>query len=136
MTLGRFSVFSLEEVNFMKNKQHEYILKAFLESKIPAIMRRNAPELMSIDSIIGGYCTQLIKRVKFIEIPSGEIISNAQKNTFSELIDRATGMEKDELVVYYRLARLVESILIQYRQRKTGDGPNVIKLAPVKKKIL
>ena len=38
----------------MKNKQHEYILKAFLESRIPAIMRRNAPELMGIDSIIGG----------------------------------------------------------------------------------
>ena len=38
----------------MKNKQHEYILKAFLESSIPTIMRRSSPELLALDSIIGG----------------------------------------------------------------------------------
>ena len=100
----------------MKNKQHEYILKAFLESSIPSAMRRKAPELMAIDSIIGGYCTQLVKQVKSIKIPSNEIISNAEKSIFSELINQTTGIEKDELVVYYRLAILVESILIQYQQ--------------------
>ncbi len=36
----------------MKNKQHEYILKAFLESSIPPVIRRRAPELMTIDPII------------------------------------------------------------------------------------
>lgn len=100
----------------MKNKQHEYILKAFLESNIPTVMRRCSPELMVIDSIIGGYCTQLVKRVKFIKFPASEIISKTEKATFSKLINQSTGMEKDELVVYYRLAILVESILIQYRQ--------------------
>lgn len=100
----------------MKNKQHEYILKAFLESNIPTALRRNFPDLMAIDSIIAGYCTQLIKRAKLIDIPAGEIISKNEKNIFSELINLSTGIEKDELVVYYRLAILVESILIQYRQ--------------------
>lgn len=100
----------------MKNKQHEYILKAFLESSIPRIMRRSSPELMAIDSIIGGYCTQLIRQAKFVKFPSSEIISKTAKAAFSELINQSTGMEKDELVVYYRLAILVESILIQYRQ--------------------
>lgn len=100
----------------MRNKQHEYILKAFLESSIPMVMRRSSPELMAIDSIIGGYCTQLVKGAKFVELPSSEIISKTQKAAFSELINQSTGMEKDELVVYYRLAILVESILIQYRQ--------------------
>ena len=100
----------------MKNKQHEYILKAFLESSIPAIMRRSSPELMAVDSVIVGYCTQLIKRAKFIEFPSNEIISKNTKKTFSKLINQSTGIEKDELVVYYRLAILVESILIQYQQ--------------------
>ena len=99
----------------MKNKQHEYILKAFLESNIPTVMRRCSPELMVIDSIIGGYCTQLVKRVKYIEFPASEIISKTEKATFSKLINQSTGMEKDELVVYYRLAILVESILMQYR---------------------
>ena len=73
----------------MKSKQHEYILKAFLNSSIPAVIRRSSPELMVIDSVIGGYC------------------SNCS----------STGMEKDELVLYYRLAILVESILIQYREQ-------------------
>lgn len=79
-------------------------------------MRRSSPELMAIDSIIGGYCTQLVKRAKFIELPTREIISKTEKSVFSELINQSTGMEKDELVVYYRLAILVESILIQYLQ--------------------
>lgn len=100
----------------MKNKQHEYILKAFLESSVPTAMRRESPKLMVVDSIIGGYCTQLVKRAKAIKIPSSEIISKAEKAAFSELINQSTGIEKDELVVYYRLAILVESILIQYRQ--------------------
>ena len=99
----------------MKNKQHEYIIKAFLESSIPAVIRRNAPELMFIDSIIGGYCTQLIKHAKLIELSSNMIISKNAKNAFSEIINQSTGIEKDELVVYYRLAILVESVLIQYR---------------------
>ncbi len=100
----------------MKSKQHEYILKAFLNSNIPAVIRRSSPGLMVIDSVIGGYCSQLIKQAKPIEIPSSEIISKTEKAAFSELINQSTGMEKDELVVYYRLAILVESILIQYRQ--------------------
>ena len=100
----------------MKSKQHEYILKAFLNSSIPTVIRRSYPELMVIDSVIVGYCSQLIKRAKFIELPSSEIISKTEKAAFSELINQSIGMEKDELVAYYRLAILVESILIQYRK--------------------
>lgn len=79
-------------------------------------IRRYSPELIAIDSVVGGYCSQLIHRAKFIELPSSEIISKTEKAVFSELINQSTGMEKDELVVYYRLAILVESILIQYRK--------------------
>lgn len=100
----------------MKNKQHEYILKAFLESSVPTMIRRNSSELMAIDSIVGGYCTQLVKQARFVKLPSSEIISKTQKAAFSELINQSTGMEKDELVVYYRLAILVEAVLIQYRK--------------------
>ena len=100
----------------MKNKQHKYILKAFLESRIPAKIRLNAPELMAIDSIIGGCCTQLLKQSKFIEFPADTIISKDDNKVFTELINQSVGMEKDELVIYYRLAILAESILIQYRQ--------------------
>lgn len=102
----------------MKSKQHEYILKAFLNSSIPAVIRRSSTELMVIDSVIGGYCSQLIKRAKLISLQSSEIIiSKTEKAAFSELINQSTGMEKDELVVHYRLAILAESILIQYREQ-------------------
>lgn len=71
---------------------------------------------MVTDSVIGGYCSQLIKRTKLIEFQQNGIISETEKAAFSELINQSTGIEKDELVVYYRLAILVESILIQYRK--------------------
>ena len=100
----------------MKSKQHEYILKAFLNSSIPAVIRRSSPELMVIDSVIGGYCSQLIKRAKLISLKSSEIISKTEKAAFSELINQSAGTVRDELVIYYRLAILAESILIQYRQ--------------------
>lgn len=101
----------------MKNKQHEYILKAFINSRIPMAIRRNSPDLMVIDSVIGGYCSQLIHRAKFIELPSSEIISKTEKAAFSELINQSIGMEKDELVVYYRLAMLTEAVLFQYQKQ-------------------
>ena len=37
----------------MKSNQHEYILKAILNSSIPAVIRRSSPELMVIDSVTG-----------------------------------------------------------------------------------
>ena len=101
----------------MKSKQHEYILKAFLNSSIPAVIRRSSPEFMVIDSVIGGYCSQLIKRVKLISFQSSEIISKTEKVAFSEFKKYRGLREKDELVVYYRLAILVESILIQYTEQ-------------------
>lgn len=48
----------------MKNKQHEYIFKAFLSSKIPAAVHEHAPNLIAVDSAIGGYCTQLLRHEK------------------------------------------------------------------------
>lgn len=100
----------------MKNKQHEYILKAFVNSKIPAVIRRRAPELIAVDSAVGGYCERLISHEKFIELPSAEIISADEKAAFAELTNHSSGAEKDELTVYYRLLILAESVLIQYRQ--------------------
>ena len=86
--INRKNLNILVRVILMKNKQHEYILKAFLESTIPAIIRKRSPELMAIDSIIGGYCARLVKRARFIEIPSNNIISKAEKAAFSELINQ------------------------------------------------
>lgn len=99
----------------MKNKQHEYILKAFLKSPIPAVIKRESPALVSVDSVIGGYCTQMINGAKHIKLLSNELITKEERAVFSALINQAAGMEKDELIVYYRLIILAEAVLFQYR---------------------
>ena len=80
----------------MKSKQHEYILKAFLNSSIPAVIRRSSPEFMVIDSVIGGYCSQLIKRVKLISFQSSEIISKTSGITIDSVYGTAN-TEKQRL---------------------------------------
>lgn len=99
----------------MKNKQHEYIFRAFLESAIPAIIRSRCPELVAIDSILGGYCTQLLQEEKRIDVKSCPLICKEEKERFSILINFATGKEKEYLIAYYRLLILVEAIILQYQ---------------------
>ncbi len=99
----------------MRNKQHEYILKAFLESTTPMILKFSAPELISIDSVIGGYCTQLVDGAKSVHIITDSLLSASEKNTFSKIINSVTGKEKSELVIYYRLAILAEGVILQYK---------------------
>lgn len=98
----------------MKNKQHEYILRAFLESAIPAIIRSRAPELITVDSILGGYSTQLLQETKQIRLIESSLISQEDKYRFSEMINCSTGKEKEQLIIYYRLLILVEAVILQY----------------------
>lgn len=100
----------------MKEKQHELIIKAFLEAKIPQTIRQYAPRLIAVDSIIGGYCTQLLKTKGKIKLMSNEMITKDEIKIFSQLLNDCTGMEKEELIIYYRLIRLTESILFYYRE--------------------
>lgn len=97
----------------MKNKQHDHILRAFLDSKIPNYLREQCPQLIDIDSVIGGYCTQVIKD-KNINIQTDRLISENECNAFEKLINTATGESRQQLVIYYRLVLLVEAILYQY----------------------
>lgn len=100
----------------MKNKQHEYIVRAFLESKVPSVVKTKAPELVMLDAVLGGYCTQLIKGKTSIKLLSDSIISSDEKKLFSNLISEREGNEKKELVMYYRMALIVEEVLLQYKQ--------------------
>lgn len=101
----------------MKNKQHEYIIKAFLESKIPGALREYAPQLIDIDSAIGGYCLELLKANNDLNFLSDRIISENDKKLISQIINKSTGSSKVDLVLYYRLAILTESILYQYKRK-------------------
>lgn len=98
----------------MKEKQHELIIKAFIQAKIPQAVRDYAPQLMELDSVIGGYCTQLLKSKGSIKLLSNEIITKNEIEIFSRLINDRTGEEKEELIIYYRLLRLTEAIIYHY----------------------
>ena len=87
----------------MNNKQHEHILKAFLASKIPAAVYEHAPELVAVDSVIGGYCTRLLRRNKALKCPPEGLISKEERKAFAELIN-----------LYYRLAVLAEAVVLRY----------------------
>lgn len=98
----------------MKEKQHELIIKAFIQATIPEAIRQYAPNLMNVDSFIGGYCTQLLKSKGKIELISNEVITKDEINLFSQLINDTSGEEKEELIIYYRLLRLTEAIIYHY----------------------
>lgn len=98
----------------MKNKQHEHILKAFIASKIPAAVYERAPELVAVDSIIGGYCTRLLRRDKALECPPDGLMTKEERAAFAELINHAPDTEEDEIAIYYRLAVLAEAVVLRY----------------------
>lgn len=79
----------------MKNKQHEFILKAFIKSKTPEAIRQYAPQLLEIYFAISGYCIQLLKSKGGIYILSDEIISVNDKKLFSQIINKSNGNLKD-----------------------------------------
>ena len=95
----------------MKNKQHEYILRAFLKSGVPSAIKAKAPELVMLDAVLGGYSTQLIKGKTNIKLLADPIISSEEKKCFSNLINESKGNEKNELVIYYRIVIIVEAVL-------------------------
>lgn len=67
-----------------------------------------------MDSIIGGYCTRLLGRNKALECSPEGLITKEERATFAELINRAPDTEKDEIVIYYRLAVLAEAVVLWY----------------------
>lgn len=97
----------------MKNKQHEYILKAFVNTRIPTPLKGYS-DLILLDSIIGGYCNQLLHHVKNISFVDKTIISKSDKDLFSHIINSSAGDKKEEIVFYYKLILLVEVVLQKY----------------------
>ena len=43
----------------IENRQHELIIRALLEARIPEVIKQEKPDFISIDSALGGYCTRL-----------------------------------------------------------------------------
>jgi hypothetical protein len=100
----------------MNNRQYELILRAFLEAKIPEVIKRDQPDLVSIDSALGGYCMRVLRGDKAFNMQ--QVITKENKRVISELINQNKNEKKAELIIYYRLAVLAEEVLLQETQRE------------------
>ena len=102
----------------LKNRADKLVLKAFLELDVPAALtredealaRRCGAELQSLANRL------LMGRSETIEILTPAVLAKEEKAAFNNIISRLPdGEEKRELVFFYRLAVLVETILLKYR---------------------
>jgi len=102
----------------LKNRADKLVLRAFLELDVPAALLREDEALAER----GGSGLQsmanrlLVGRSESIEILTPALLSKEDKAAFNNIISRLPdGDEKRELVFFYRLAVLVETILLKYR---------------------
>ena len=102
----------------LKNRVDKLVLKAFLEMEVPAALMREDAELARR----GGSDVQslanrlLMGRNETIEILTPSVLTKEDKAAFNNAITRLSdGEEKRDLVFFYRLVVLVETILLKYR---------------------
>lgn len=102
----------------IKNRVDKLVLKAFLEMQVPEALPREEPAL---NRIFGEELRSLANRLLMgrdekIELLKPAVLSKEDKAGINALITRLPdGEEKRELVFYYRLAILVETLLYKYR---------------------
>ena len=102
----------------IKNRVDKLVLKAFLEMPVPAVLPKEEPEL---NRIFGEELRSLANRLLMgrderIEILKPAVLTKEDKTGINALITRLSdGEEKRDLVFYYRLAILVETLLYKYR---------------------
>ena len=102
----------------LKNKVDKLVLKAFLEMGVPDVLRREDAQLAGRagDDLRSVTNRLLMGRSETIEILTPGLISKEDKAAINNIITRLPdGEERRELVFFYRLAVLVETVVLKYR---------------------
>ena len=102
----------------LKNKADKLVLKALLEVPVPELMRREDAALAQRcgDELKSLANRLLMGRSEQIEILTPTVLTTADKADITNLITRSPdGLEKRDLIFFYRLAVLVETVLLKYR---------------------
>ena len=102
----------------LSNKVDKLILKAFLENKVPEVLRREDAGLAQRigDDMLSFANRLLMGRSETIELLKLPLITKEDKTEINAMISRINDeMEKRELVFFYRLVILVETILYKYK---------------------
>ena len=104
--------------DMLKNRADKLILKALLETPVPEALRREDASLAARagDEVRSLANRLLMGRNETIEILTPSVLTKEDKAGVNNLITRLPGgEEKRELVFFYRLVILVETILLKYR---------------------
>lgn len=102
----------------IQNRSEKWILKAFLELDIPEVSTLAEKELIcrSRESLKSLANRLLMSRNSSIEILPQNMWQKEDKVAINNLITRLPeGKQKAEMVFFYRLAILVELILLKYQ---------------------
>lgn len=102
----------------LKNKVDKLVLKAFLETPVPDVLRREdaALAVRAGDELRSVTNRLLMGRSETIEILTPALLTKEDKAAINNLITRCPDEEeKRELVFFYRLAILVETVVLKYR---------------------
>lgn len=98
----------------MRDKHHEYILRAFLAVKIPDTIRRNAAAILVTDSLISDFCNRLLLNERRFHMPDITREYAKDRDMLIELMGKVDDYEREELMDYYRLLMLTISVLKKY----------------------
>ena len=108
----------------MKDKRHKNILKAFLNSKIPEVIANSSDSICQYIANTQKYSKILLKGKTISDLQSEQLLTKDKKEFFSEHIRNSSGEEKMELVIYYRLLILVDSIITFYHKNNVISSNN------------
>ena len=102
----------------LSNKVDKLILKAFLENKVPEVLRREDAALSQRigDDMLSFANRLLMGRSETIELLKLPLITKEDKTEINAMISRIDDEnDKRELIFFYRLVILVETILYKYK---------------------
>lgn len=102
----------------LNNRADKLLLKSFCELPVPDALRRaDASLALRCGDELRSMANRLIVgRSGQIEILTPTVISREDKAALNDIITRMPdGAEKQELVFFYRLAVLVEMVILKYR---------------------
>lgn len=102
----------------MKNRAEKLVIKAFLELETPKVLLlQNAALAQRFGADLRALANRLLmSREERIVVSGPHILNREDKVLLNEIVTRQPdGAEKWEMIFFYRLAILVEIILLKYR---------------------
>ena len=96
----------------MKNKQHEYILKAYINSRFPRLIYESMPDMVLTFEFIDNLSLKVLKGEK-ICLPNEPLLTAEEKKKISYYfnVPKIEKEKREELIFFYRLTIIVIDVI-------------------------